>query len=283
MVKISVVIPAYNAEKYLDECLYSISMQTKKPFEVIVVNDGSTDKTRDIALFWQSKAIVRTIVNRKQNRGIGFARWIGSKTAKGEYVAFLSSDDGYHKLYIELMSKYAEALYDVNAEHCAIHCNYWRCDQNLRPQSVFIAPRGKEEDIIQWALQSNMFVNFSTVMIPAALFEKVNFRKDLRFGEDLVFLVESVEAGQSWKNYELPLVYYRIHPQSGTVTQWNIERREKMWSYLRKSLINMKVDPLDCLRAEVNSIAALRRRQRSLKSYLPASLKASVKKVLSSF
>lgn len=88
-VSISVILPLYNAEEYIGEALNSILSQTLKPFEIIVINDGSTDKSLSkIELFGKKIKIIN-----QQNKGAGAARNEGIKIAKGEYLAFLDADD----------------------------------------------------------------------------------------------------------------------------------------------------------------------------------------------
>ena len=90
--KISVIIPVYNVEKYLRECLDSVADQSLKDIEIICVNDGSTDSSRDILLEFKEKDS-RFIVLDKQNGGLSSARNAGFAAAKGTYILFLDSDD----------------------------------------------------------------------------------------------------------------------------------------------------------------------------------------------
>ncbi len=90
--KVSVVIPVYNTEKYLDECLNSVENQTLKEIEIICVNDGSTDNSLSVLEKHRSKDRRIKIVNQK-NAGVSAARNAGIKKASGEYIAFLDSDD----------------------------------------------------------------------------------------------------------------------------------------------------------------------------------------------
>lgn len=89
---VSVIVPAYNAEKYLAKCLDSIFNQTYKDFEVIVVNDGSTDGTREICERYANTNSNMTVHNQR-NGGIANARNEGLKLCKGKFIAFSDSDD----------------------------------------------------------------------------------------------------------------------------------------------------------------------------------------------
>src|SRR5574344_102079 len=90
--KISVVVPAYNVENLIEKCLNSLFSQTFKDFEVIVVNDGSTDHTCEICEKYASLHTNMTVINQK-NEGIAKARNEGLKVCKGEYITFSDSDD----------------------------------------------------------------------------------------------------------------------------------------------------------------------------------------------
>lgn len=105
MVKISVIIPVYNMEKYLEECLKSVFSQTLREIEVIAINDGSTDLSLNILKEWEQKD-ARLIIIDKKNEGAGAARNDGIKVAKGEFIAFLDADDKFFS--------------DQTLEHCYI-------------------------------------------------------------------------------------------------------------------------------------------------------------------
>ena len=90
--KISVIIPVYNVEKYLRECLDSVISQTLAEIEIVCVNDGSKDGSRDILSEYEKKDD-RIVVVDKENGGLSSARNCGLDVAKGKYVYFLDSDD----------------------------------------------------------------------------------------------------------------------------------------------------------------------------------------------
>lgn len=93
MVKLSLIVPVYNVEDYLDECLKSIVNQDYDNYEVIVVNDGSTDKSLKIAKKYEKKYSKLIKVFDKENGGLSDARNFGIEKASGEYLFFIDSDD----------------------------------------------------------------------------------------------------------------------------------------------------------------------------------------------
>lgn len=102
MPKVSIIIPVYNMEKYLERCLNSILYQTFNDFEVIIINDGSTDKSekicKDFALKDRRINIITT-----ENKGLSSARNLGIDMALGKYIVFLDSDDWIENNFIELL------------------------------------------------------------------------------------------------------------------------------------------------------------------------------------
>ena len=102
---ISIIIPAYNAEKYIEKCIESLLTQTKKELEIIIVNDGSKDNTEDIIKKYDDKRIVYF---KNKNQGIGKTRNFGIKKSTGKYLMFVDSDDYLEKDACELLYNKAE-------------------------------------------------------------------------------------------------------------------------------------------------------------------------------
>ena len=98
--KVSIIIPVYNVENYIEECLASVLKQTFKNYEVIIVNDGTTDNSAQIASVFTENDSRFKLVN-QENQGLSGARNTGIQEAKGEYIAFLDSDDWIDKNFIE--------------------------------------------------------------------------------------------------------------------------------------------------------------------------------------
>ena len=90
--KFSVVVPVYNVETYLEQCLESLQAQNYQDYEVVCVNDGSTDNSREILAQWEERFPQMSVIDR-ENGGLSAARNTGLKEAKGDYVVFVDSDD----------------------------------------------------------------------------------------------------------------------------------------------------------------------------------------------
>ena len=102
-IKISVIIPIYNCQKYLSECLQSLSEQNISDFEVILVDDGSIDNSLKICeMYSRNKENVKVI--HTNNNGVSAARNIGLKNAKGELITFIDADDVLENNYLEILS-----------------------------------------------------------------------------------------------------------------------------------------------------------------------------------
>ena len=104
MIKYSFIVPVYNTEKYLKKCLDSLVNQTYKDFEIIVVNDGSTDKSSNIISKYQKK-YKNIIVRDKENEGLSMARNRGVQKSSGKYIIFVDSDDYVSNKLLEEVDK----------------------------------------------------------------------------------------------------------------------------------------------------------------------------------
>lgn len=98
--KISIIVPVYNNEKYLEKCLISLLNQTYKNIEIIIIEDNSTDKSREILKNYSSNKNIK-IINNSKNMGAAYSRNIGLEAASGEYIGFIDSDDYVETDYYE--------------------------------------------------------------------------------------------------------------------------------------------------------------------------------------
>lgn len=113
MTKVSVIVPVYNVEKYLDKCLNSLVNQTLKDIEIIVVNDGTKDNSQK-TIDEYAKKYKNIKAYKKENGGLSSARNYGLKYASGEYIAFVDSDDWIEKdMYEKMYNKAIEKDFDL--------------------------------------------------------------------------------------------------------------------------------------------------------------------------
>lgn len=109
VVKLSVIIPVYNVEKYLKRCLDSVINQTLKDIEILCINDGSTDDSLSILEEYKSKDS-RIVIISQGNKGLAATRNVGIENAKGEYLAFVDSDDWINSKFLECLYSSAKEI-----------------------------------------------------------------------------------------------------------------------------------------------------------------------------
>lgn len=199
MPKVSVIIPIYNVEKYIDKCLKSIETQTIDSMEVILVNDGSQDLSGNIAKIWaerQKNILVKYV--EKENGGLSDARNYGLKYATGDFVAFLDSDD-----YVE--STIYEKMYNkaINNNADFVECNF-----------VWEYPNKKREDIRQNYNTKQEMMAFCRVVAWNKLIKRnlivennLEFPKGLRY-EDVEFTYKLIPHIKKYTYVDEILLHY---------------------------------------------------------------------------
>ena len=108
MVKVSIITPVYNVEECIERCIDSVINQTYKDFELLLIDDGSKDKSIHIAKSLLEKTDINYKIITQNNSGVSAARNRGIEEASGEYITFLDSDDYVDSRFVELMYKKAE-------------------------------------------------------------------------------------------------------------------------------------------------------------------------------
>ena len=217
---ISVVIPIYNTASYLRQCIESILKQTYKDFEILLVDDGSTDNSKDICLEYQNKyENIRYLY--KENSGVSATRNYGIDNAKGRWIFFLDSDD------FLLSDNVFEILIDVvNEDETNIPVFNFRYiyDDKEKDGSKFDLSSINDKEIIMNIVlgrQSNsfygqMFRASWGKMFDKELLDKHNIRFDERMyiGEDAIFLLDYFKVNNNLKFIDEPLYGYRYHNSS---------------------------------------------------------------------
>ena len=128
MDKVSIIVPAYNAQDTIEKCLESLLGQTYKNIEVVVINDGSVDNTLKIIDKFND---IRLKVTSTENRGISAARNLGIKNSTGEFICFCDADDFYEKNYVEKLL----SMFDEDVVMTA--CDYVRKTKVRQPKEKF--------------------------------------------------------------------------------------------------------------------------------------------------
>lgn len=210
---ISVIVPMYNARKYLRECLDSLANQTYKDLEVLMVNDGSTDDTGEIAREYEEKYPNFYLIN-KENGGQMSAWLLGIQYAKGDYFGFVDSDDYVAPtMYEEMVATMEQTGADV------VMCNFYDVDRVFAtPRSVALKPYYGEDSISE--IHDLVFPTM-TSYISVSRWDKL-FRRDLymenaekycdyvaRTFEDRFIVTPYLFSCKSFAFVEKPLYYWR--------------------------------------------------------------------------
>lgn len=173
----SIIIPAYNVSSSIQDTLNSVYRQTYTDFEIIAVNDGSTDCTLQIL---NQQRDNRLIIINKENGGVSSARNTGIQAAKGEYIAFLDADDLWASNHLES----AKSFFEVHQNVSWYSANKTVCSMDVKELSFIHQPVFK---VHNFYLSGSFYVNSSSVIIKqSALPDKNLFCVELSFAEDLM-------------------------------------------------------------------------------------------------
>lgn len=193
MAKISIIIPVYNKAPWLERCFDSLVNQTDKDFEVIIINDGSTDGSADICKKYAKENGWSLYL--QANAGVSVARNLGIDRASGDYIAFLDADDSYTKDAIKVMKNMTKDF-----KYNIIQFGQYRAGTRLHAQ----APRGDYElpncTVEFWEFTTNKLYRLSFLRE-----NKIRFIEGLQFGEDEMFNVEAFIANHGFRQASVAL------------------------------------------------------------------------------
>lgn len=215
---ISVIIPIYNAEKYLQETIQSVLNQTYTNFEIVAVNDGAKDHSLEILQQFTDSRI--RIIN-KVNTGVSDTRNTAIKTANGEFVCFLDADDYLSPVYLQRMYETAK----VNHADMVV-CNY----APFRGTPFFDGKKAMAVSVqsIETLVQAGVLTSAWTKLIKISTLYKYNilFDKNMTFGEDLFFCWKAYLASENVWMIDEKLYGYRM-TNSGATSKYHPELYEK--------------------------------------------------------
>lgn len=218
---VSFIVPSYNFGAHITECVDSILAQTVSEIEVIVVNDGSTDNTKEILeALAQKDARVRPI--NKENEGVSKARNTGLLAANGEYIAFVDSDDYLAPEYADYMVNMAK---ETGSEFCLSLDAFTRKDEeNVSSPNEYqvLSP----EDATALLLSPRIIVGCWNKLFKREWLIKNNllFTTDLFYGEGLQFITSASQKANSVCVGNRKVYYYRRNNYASATTRFNIEK-----------------------------------------------------------
>jgi glycosyltransferase involved in cell wall biosynthesis len=221
MKKLSVVVPVFNAEKWLSETLDSLLRQTYGNIEILCIDDGSTDKSNELIREYQSQ-YPQILLIQQENAGVSAARNKGIESASGDYVAFLDADDFVAPVTYEKMISQMEA---ENSD--IIFCEFTRFwadgHTQITKEHSFSRLTANPQDIQYFLLSTESYRDGNTlhtedihgsvwrsVFRKRILFESnIRFHSNLKFAEDQIFVLEYLACCKKVSYSKEPYVWYR--------------------------------------------------------------------------
>lgn len=193
---ISIIVPIYNADKYISRCIKCLTMQTYQNIEIILVNDGSIDDSGRIC-HEASDRDNRILVMEQENQGASVARNVGVRSAKGEYICFVDADDFVYPTYVEYLY-YLIQKYDADVSICLAY----KLGENEKVPTNFSKFERRNNEIEQFdsiRALNNLLYRRGISSYPClklykrSIFNKISFRENIAFGEDTIFVFEVLQ------------------------------------------------------------------------------------------
>lgn len=212
--KISIIIPAYNASKYITRTLDSICNQTYKNLEIIVVDDGSSDNTLEICKE-QSEKDNRIKVFHKKNEGVTLARDMGISLATGELIGFIDADDTidpkmYECLYNNLVK------YDADISHCGYKTIKENGEENLFYGTGKLIIQSNTDGIVDLIKGEIIEPSLCIKLFRKELFDNLDYDKTMRINEDYVMNLLLFKKSRKSVFVDEPYYHYYQNENSGS-------------------------------------------------------------------
>ena len=223
MPKVSIIVPIYNVEMYIEKCLETLVNQTLKDIEIILVNDGSKDSSAEIAKKYLEKYPEKIIYLEKENGGLSDSRNYGLPHAKGEYIAFLDSDD-----YVE--ENMYEEMYELAKKEDSdmVQCNfYWEYpDKNKKKIGELKQYSNKKEMLVKTRVEAWNKLIKREILVKNP---EIRFPKGLRY-EDVEFTYKLIPYVEKISILNKPFIHYIQRGNSISNTQ--NERTKEIFNVL---------------------------------------------------
>lgn len=220
MPKVSVIVPIYNVEKYLEKCINSLLSQTLEDIQIILVNDGSKDNSGNIAKEYEKNNKNRIIYVEKENGGLSDARNYGLKYATGDFIAFLDSDDYIEKNAYEEM--YNKAI-EENADY--VECDFiWEFPNKIRVDKQYPYKNKKEMLSFVRVVAWNKLIKRQLIID-----NNLEFPKGLRY-EDIEFTYKLIPFVNKFVYVDKPFIHYV--QREGSIANVQNERTAEIFTVL---------------------------------------------------
>lgn len=242
-VKVSIIVPAYNVEKYISKCVESILNQTYKKLEVIIINDGSTDNTQKKLMEFEDN---RLIIITKENEGVSAARNNGLDIATGEYVIFVDGDDYLTNDCVEYLLSLVEK---TNSEFCiSANCYTKKGEKQITTDEI---KKVAAADAVALLLSPRVIVGcwnkiYSKNFLDA---NHLRFSNNLFYGEGLSFIIACAQCVPYIGLGEKKVYYYRRNNELSATTKFDIEKLKNGEKALRtiKRSISITSENIDTM------------------------------------
>lgn len=233
---VSIIIPCYNQAQYLDAALQSVLNQTYSIWECVIVNDGSIDKSEEIAKNWVAKDS-RFIYLDKENGGVSSARNYGIEKANGSYIQFLDADDVLDNNKLELSLN--KLINNENDLIKMVITNFRMFTENPYNSTIPYCTLNTqlfnfESLLYQW--NETFSIPIHCGFFEASLFENVRFPENLTAQEDWIAWVNLFKNGSQAIFIDKPLALYRRNVTSRTMTENLLVDQLKAYEYFKNNL-----------------------------------------------
>jgi glycosyltransferase involved in cell wall biosynthesis len=239
MPKVSVVVPVYNVEKYLDECLESVCGQSYANLEILVVNDGSADSSLSICREWELKDS-RIRVFDKPNRGQASARNLALDNATGDYITFIDSDDYYTD------ARTIECCVDELQRDSSLDIVQYPIVTSSKSRCAEFVTVGTQDIFNRWCLQPRTVTNYTwDKVFRREIFEALRFPEGLIF-EDRYLFAEIFSNAPKIKYITQGEYFYRQHPNQ------TVKRKRDEYFYICQIKADsniLRYMPAECVEA----------------------------------
>ena len=236
---ISVIVPAYNVNQFIEKCVYSILQQTYNNFELIIVNDGSTDGTAD-TLNRLASEDNRIIVVHQTNQGVSVARNKGIKICNGDYVCFIDSDDYISEDYLEVMTSNLNDCDCVACGYTIVNNDGEIISHPFTISELYLNDRDSLTNNYMYntVFRQMFFAPFSK-LYKASIIKTIEFDSELVSAEDIVFNLQFLSKSNSVHVVNYEGYHYKKTNSSVTVKSTNNYSPRSEHSF---SLISDKID-----------------------------------------